>query len=153
MPPKKKKKSIIKKVNKPFKEIFTYTLDDLVFDPNDQEEIDYVTPYVGTYIIRRMGAGPLREVQASFIQIETSLKSDKKGIEIEDIVPDLSSWQDKIVLHSLYDSPFDKRPYGGWGSRITELEKFLYEMPPVINDILLESAMILNNFTEDERKN
>ena len=153
MPPKKKKKLKIKKVNKPFKELFTYTLDDLVFDRDDQEEIDYATPYVGTYIIRRMGAGPLREVQASFIQIETSLKSDKKSIEIEDIVPDLSSWQDKIILHSLYDSPFGKRPYGGWGSKITELQSFLWEMPPSINDPLLESAMILNNFAEDERKN
>lgn len=150
---KKKKKPRIKKVDKPFKIAFTCELDDLIFDREDEEEIEYATPYVGTYIIRRMGHGGRRAVESSFVKIEASLKSDKRSLEIEDVIPDLSAWQDEIILHSLYDSPFGKRPYGGWGSQIGELQKFLAEMPVEISEILLEHSMYLNNFSDEERKN
>ncbi len=149
----KKKKIQIKKVNKPFKMEFSFELDDLIYNREDEEEIEYATPYVGTYIIRRMGTGARRIVESSFVQIETELKSNKKEVEIKDIVPDLSKWQDEIVLHSLYDSPFGKRPYGGWDSKIFDLRKFYFEMPTIISDQLFEASMIINEFTEDDRKN
>jgi len=144
----RKKKQKIKK----FKIVHEYSLDDLIYDPNDADEIEYATPYVGKYILRRMTFGDQRASEAGLIQIKTKVKG--KDISIDDVVPDVSHWQEDILAFSLYKCPFGERPKGGWlKGDIESLRDFIYELPEKIGQKLLEESMRMNDLSEEDSKN
>jgi len=141
-----------KQKKKSFKKIFKYTIEDIVYDIEDEEEVAYLEPYVGTYILRRMTFGDQRAIETGLVKIQTSMKG--KSIEIDDVVPDLSNWQSNILVFSIYSCPFGVRPKGGWLKGDTDgINEFLYDLPKSIGDKLLDSALILNEFTEEDQKN
>ena len=144
-----RKKKVKKKL---FKQIFKYELADLIYDPDDQEEIDYLIPYVGTYIIRRMTFGDQRAIEAGLVKIQTSLKGNK--VEIDDVVPDISNWQSDILIFSIYSCPDATRPKGGWlKGDLDGIQEYLYDLPKTIGDELLEASLKINEFTEEDSKN
>jgi len=143
-----RKKKKLKK--RKFQVVLEYTLDDLICDPDDPEEVEYLSKYVGKYILRRMTFGDQRLTETSMVRIQTKIK--EKSVEIEDVVPDISNWQINILTHSIYECPFGKRPSGGW-KKDPELTEFIYNLPNKIGSELLEIALEINGLNEDEIKN
>ena len=129
---------------------FDYRLEEIICDANDQEEVDYLIPYMGRYVLRRMTFGDHRLAESSMVKIQTRVKG--KDVDIEDVIPDISNWQTTILTYSIYECPYGKRPLQGWKDDKGVME-FIYNMPNELGSELLDVAMELNNLSEDETKN
>ncbi len=141
-----------------------YKLEDVVYDIENEEECKDMKKYAGTYILRRLGHGAQRRLNAKIIKIQTSIKKvkdpkdkiKKKDKLLEesdfDVTTDLSEWQNDILIYTLIQCPVGKQGELGWGTKEEKVRAFMFNMPIMIGDELAEIALDLNNMDVEEAK-
>lgn len=145
----KTKRKLSKKFVKKYKVAKEYMLDDIIYDPNDKDEVRDASQYVGKYILKRMGFGAKRKCQAGAIKINTKLKN--KEFNVDEVYPEMDKFQISVLTQSLISCPFGDMPKSGWGNQSKNIEEFIFNMPDIIGTELLNIAWDINGLSENER--
>lgn len=118
-------------------------LEDIADKKAAKDEIEHAKQYVGKYTLKTMSFGKKNEAQFRAVTVNPNSPQESE----------VDTWKFRFLslLSSIEEAPGFGKGYGSVKAK--ELEKYIYDSPPAVGELLQDIADEVNEYLEKDRKN